>query len=467
METIDINSTWEKVLVLLKDKISEPTYSTWIVPLVPHCFNENEFCVLTAHNLSIQIINRSCHDTIVKVLSKEIGKNVTFRIIYSKELEEQQKKQAKKEKNEDFIKNLENKIVPSKYDGLKQMRSSCNLNLKYKFDNFVVGSNNNFAYHAAYAVAQNPGVKFNPLFIYGGSGLGKTHLLQAIGHEILYNSKLKVKYIKTEEFINDLVDSMAKSKGKSAERNSYMVKFREKYRTVDVLLIDDIQLIEGKKGTQNEIFNTFDALYNSGKQIVITSDRPPESFEDTMERLTTRFSQGLMVDVQVPDIETRMAILKKLSDNANLNMPSDVIEFLAQVYSKNIRELEGAFNKVSAFSEINNVKITLDSVKKIINYNPNRKVNTLQGILDSVCSFYNISSDDIKGTCRMANIVKARQVAMYLSKELTSESLNSIGEFLKRKHTTVLYSYDEIKDKIKHDLSFSNEIAELIKIINN
>ena len=150
METIDINSTWEKVLVLLKDKISEPTYSTWIVPLVPHCFNENEFCVLTAHNLSIQIINRSCHDTIVKVLSKEIGKNVTFRIIYSKELEEQQKKQAKKEKNEDFIKNLENKIVPSKYDGLKQMRSSCNLNLKYKFDNFVVGSNNNFAYHAAY-----------------------------------------------------------------------------------------------------------------------------------------------------------------------------------------------------------------------------------------------------------------------------------------------------------------------------
>ncbi len=467
METIDIFKTWNDVLLRLKEEIPEPSYSTWICSLVPHCLNENEFCVLTAHNLSIQIINRSYHETIVKTLSEYLGKDVTFRIIYSKELEEKQKKQAKKEKNDDFIKNLEKRIVPSKYDGLKQMQSDCNLNLKYKFDNFVVGPNNNFAYAAAFSVAQNPGQKFNPLFIYGGSGLGKTHLLQAIGHEVLYNSKLKVKYIKTEEFINDLIDSMAKSKGKSSERNAYMTKFRDKYRNVDVLLIDDIQLIEGKKGTQDEIFNTFEALYNSGKQIAITSDRPPESFETLPERLTSRFAQGLMVDVQVPELETRMAILKKLSDNANLDMPSDVIEFLAQIYSKNIRELEGAFNKVSAYSEINKVRITLDSVKKLVNYNPNKKVNTLQGILDSVCSFYNISADDVKSTTRLANIVKARQVTMYLAKELTSESLNSIGEFMKRKHSTVMYSNEETKKEIQHNPSFANEISELIRIINN
>ncbi len=467
METIDINRTWEDVLLLLKEEIPEPSYSTWIVPLVPHSSNENEFCVLTAHNLAIQIINKSYHETIVKTLSKYLGKDVNFRIIFSKELEEKQKKIAKKERKDEFISNLEKKIVSSKYDGLKQMQSDCHLNLKYKFDNFVVGQNNNFAYAAAFAVAQNPGQKFNPLFIYGGSGLGKTHLLQAIGHEVLYNSKLKVKYIKTEEFINDLVDSMAKSKGKSSERNAYMSKFRDKYRNVDVLLIDDIQLIEGKEGTQNEIFNTFDALHTSGKQIVITSDRPPESFETLPERLTSRFSQGLMVDVQVPDTETRMAILKRLSDNANLDMPSDVIEFLAQIYSKNVRELEGAFNKVSAFSEINKVKITLDSVKKIINYNPNRKIITLQGIFDSVCSFYNISADDVLSPTRLSNVVKARQVIIYLAKELTSESYISVGEFMKRKHSTAMHAYDEIKSDIQHNPSFSNEISELIRIINS
>ena len=466
MATIDINRTWDDVLLRLKDEIPEPTYSLWLSTLVPDSFINNEFCALTSQSLSIPIINKH-HDIIVKALSQVLRQEAAFRVVYSEELNKQLKKQAKKTKDEEFIKNLENRLTPSKYDGLKQMQSPCNLNLKYKFDNFVVGQTNNFAYHAAYAVAQNPGAKFNPLFIYGGSGLGKTHLLQAIGHEILFNTKLKVKYIKTEEFINDLCDSMAKSKGKSSERNAYMSKFRDKYRNVDVLLIDDIQLIEGKEGTQNEIFNTFDALHSAGKQIVITSDRPPEKFSGTPDRLKSRFAQGLLVDVQVPDIETRMAILIKLSETSNISVPRDVIEFLAQVYSKNIRELEGAFNTVCAYSEINNIPLTLESTKKIINYSENSKVITLKDILEKVCKFYNISQEDIISTSRNANLVKARQVIIYLAKELTQDSLNTIGDFLKRKHSTVIYSYDEIKKEMQHNPSLVKEISELVKIIKD
>ncbi|MBR6163407.1 chromosomal replication initiator protein DnaA [bacterium] len=467
MENIDINRTWDDVLLLLKDEIPEPTYSLWVCPLVPNGFSSNEFSVLTSQNLSIPIINKH-HDSIVKALSQTLGQEVAFRIIFSEELNKKLQKQAKKTKDEDFIKNLENRLVPSKYDGLKQMQSSSNLNLKYKFENFVVGQTNNFAYHAALAVAQKPGAKYNPLFIYGGSGLGKTHLLQAIGHEVIFNTKLKVKYIKTEEFINDFLDSLAKGGGgKKSDSNAKMAKFRDKYRNVDVLLIDDIQLIEGKKGTQEEIFNTFDVLHNAGKQIVITSDRPPESFSDTPDRLKSRFAWGLITDVQVPDIETRMAILIKMSNDANIPVPRDVIEFLAQVYSKNIRELEGAFNTVCAYSEINNIPITLENTKKIINYSENSKMITLTDILEKVCKYYRISKDELLSTSRSSNLVKARQVIVYFAKEMTQDSLNTIGDFLKRKHSTIIHSLEEIKKDMQLNPSLVKEIADIAKIIKD
>ncbi len=466
MDNIDINRTWENVLLLLKDEIPEPTYSLWVRTLIPNGFSSNEFSVLTSQNLSIQIINKH-HDAIVKALSQTLGRDVAFRIIFSEELHKKLQKQAKKTKDEDFIKNLENRLVPSKYDGLKQMQSSSNLNLKYKFENFVVGQNNNFAYHAALAVAQKPGAKYNPLFIYGGSGLGKTHLLQAIGHEVLFNTKLKVKYIKTEEFINDFLDSLAKGGGKKSDSNSKMSKFRDKYRNVDILLIDDIQLIEGKKGTQEEIFNTFDTLHLAGKQIVITSDRPPESFSDTPDRLKSRFASGLLADVQVPDIETRMAILIKLSKNSNVSVPRDVIEFLAQVYSKNIRELEGAFNTVCAYSEINNIPIMLENTKKIINYSENTKMITLTDILEKVCQYYRISEEELLSTSRSSNLVKARQVIVYFAKEMTQNSLNTIGDFLKRKHSTIIHSLEEIKKDMRLNPSLVKEIADIAKIIKD
>ena len=289
----DVREIWDKVLKILKDKIVATTYETWVLPLVPHSFEDNCFCALTGQNLAVQILQKNQKD-ISKALSEITGKEVYFKIIYDENLHKQMEKErqkVKKEEEKEFIKNLENKILPSKYDGLKKMQSACNLNLKYKFDNFVVGASNKFAYAVSMAVAKDPGKQYNPLFIYGGSGLGKTHLLQAIGHDILFNTKLTVRYFKAEEFINDLVNSLAKGMDKSGDKNKKMNEFRIKYRNADVLLIDDIQLKEGKPRTEEELYNTFDTLHNAGKQIVFTSDRSPDKFENSPDRLKTRFKQ--------------------------------------------------------------------------------------------------------------------------------------------------------------------------------
>ena len=469
MEDILIKQIWDDVLVILKDTVVSTTYETWIVPLVPHSFEDNCFCALTGQNLAVQILQKNQKE-ISQALSSVTGKDVYFKVMYDENLHKQiekEKQKVKKEEEKEFIKNLEKRVTSSKYDGLKQMRSDCNLNLKYKFDNFVVGANSKFAHAVAVAVAKDPGKQYNPLFIYGGSGLGKTHLLQAIGHDILFNKpNLKVKYVKAEEFINDLVNSLAKGMDKAGDKNKKMNEFRNKYRNVDVLLVDDIQLIEGKARTEEEMFNTFESLHNSGKQIVFTSDRSPDKFENTPDRLKTRFQMGLLADIQVPDIETRMAILTKLSNDNNIKMPIEVIEFLASVYNKNIRELEGAFNTVSAYTSINEVPVTIDNVKRIIGYSEKRKTVTVDGIIDIVAGFYNVSVDDVKSTNRAAKTAYARQVAIYLAKEMTSESLPYIGDCFNRKHTTIMYSHQKVKTDIATDRHLSEDIKVLTEKIN-
>ena len=469
MEDILIKQIWDDVLVILKDTVVSTTYETWIVPLVPHSFEDNCFCALTGQNLAVQILQKNQKE-ISQALSTVTGKDVYFKVMYDDNLHKQiekEKQKVKKEEEKEFIKNLEKRVTSSKYDGLKQMRSDCNLNLKYKFDNFVVGANSKFAHAVAVAVAKDPGKQYNPLFIYGGSGLGKTHLLQAIGHDILFNKpNLKVKYVKAEEFINDLVNSLAKGMDKAGDKNKKMNEFRNKYRNVDVLLVDDIQLIEGKARTEEEMFNTFESLHNSGKQIVFTSDRSPDKFENTPDRLKTRFQMGLLADIQVPDIETRMAILTKLSNDNNIKMPIEVIEFLASVYNKNIRELEGAFNTVSAYTSINEVPVTIDNVKRIIGYSEKRKTVTVDGIIDIVAGFYNVSVDDVKSTNRAAKTAYARQVAIYLAKEMTSESLPYIGDCFNRKHTTIMYSHQKVKTDIITDRHLSEDIKVLTEKIN-
>ena len=469
MEDELIKQIWNDTLVILKDTVITTTYETWILPLVPHSLEDNCFCALTGQNLAVQILQKNQKE-ISKALSEVCGKEVYFKIIYDDNLHKQlekEKQKAKKDEEKEFIQNLEKRIVSSKYDGLKQMRSDCNLNLKYKFDNFVVGANNKFAHAVALAVAKDPGKQYNPLFIYGGSGLGKTHLLQAIGHDILFHKpKLKVKYVKAEEFINDLVNSLVKGMDKAGDKNKKMNDFRNKYRNVDVLLVDDIQLIEGKARTEEEMFNTFESLHNSGKQIVFTSDRSPDKFGNTPDRLKTRFQMGLLADIQVPDIETRMAILTKLANDNNIKMPIDVIEFLATVYNKNVRELEGAFNTVSAYTSINEIPINVEIVKKAIGYNEKRKTVTVEGIIDIVASFYNVSVDDIKSTNRAAKTANARQVAIYLAKELTGESFPYIGGCFNRKHTTIMYSHQKVKSDIAIDRHLAQDITELTAKIN-
>lgn len=469
MEDELIKQIWDDVLAILKDTVLATTYETWIIPLVPHSLEDNCFCALTGQNLAVQILQKNQKE-ISAALSQVCGKEVYFKVVYDENLKKQldkEKQKAKKEEEKEFIQNLEKRIATSRYDGLKQMQSDCKLNLKYKFDNFVVGANNKFAHAVALAVSKDPGKQYNPLFIYGGSGLGKTHLLQAIGHEIMFSkSKLKVKYIKAEEFINDLINSIAKGMDKVGDKNKKMNEFRNKYRNVDVLLVDDIQLIEGKARTEEEMFNTFESLHNAGKQIVFTSDRSPDKFENTPDRLKTRFQMGLLADIQVPDLETRMAILTKLATDNSVRMPVDVIEFLATVYNKNVRELEGAFNTISAYTSINEIPITVDVVKRIIGYSDKRKTLTVDGIIDIVASFYNVSVDDIKSTNRAAKTAYARQVAIYLAKEMTGESFPYIGDCFNRKHTTIMYSHQKVKSDIAIDRHLAQDINELTAQIN-
>lgn len=451
MSQENIIEVWNAVLEVLEKQISESTFTTWILPLEPQYFDDNCFVVHTGQAFAVNLLRGNHYNQIVDAVKSVLNKELEVKIIFDEEL---QKKIAKKSKARAALAEPAEQPQKPKYDSLTQMQSS-NLNLKYKFENFVVGSNNKLAYVAAQTVAQKPGEKYNPLYIYGGPGLGKTHIMQAIGHYIIKNRPdLKVLFITAEEFVNDVVNALARGDEKTKNMN----KFRKKYREVDVLLIDDIQLIAGKTRTEEEVFNTFNTLHGAGKQIVLTSDRTPKEIPSLSDRLISRFEWGLMADIQVPDIETRMAILSNLAKDSNIEVPNNIIEFLATVYASNIRELEGAFNRVTAYASINETPLTIDNVKTIINYNEKEKVYTFDGIVDEVASYYNISAKDIKGSSRSAKIAEARQVAIYLSRELTKQSFPAIGDFFDKKHTTILYSYDKVKEELKTNKSLSHSI---------
>jgi len=320
----------------------------------------------------------------------------------------------------------------------------------------VVGNSNRFAHAACLAVAQSPAKAYNPLFVYGGVGLGKTHLIQAIGNYITrHNGKARVLYISSEKFTNELINSI---------RDDRTVAFRDKYRSVDILLIDDIQFLAGKERTQEEFFHTFNTLYESNKQIVITSDRPPKDITTLEERLISRFEWGLTTDVHAPDYETRIAILRKKAQSENLNVPDEIIDFIADKIPSNIRQLEGALTKLTAYSVLTkkdlSVPLTQEILKDIIPLE-NKKVSINQ-IQKTVANYYNIKVNSLLSKKRTKDIVLARQVAVYLSRELTDMSLTLIGgAFGGKDHTTIIHSYGKIKNKIKTDKSFKNIIDNL------
>ena len=453
---VKIDEIWGNALVVLKNKLPLSTYDAWVINLVPNCIDGNEFSVRCGQRLAIEMMEQY-NGVFSSVLSEILGHEVCFKMIYDDEVSKLLKKKIKTQKQDE-------EKISNKYEGLMQMHSACNLNLKFKFDNFVVGSNSELAYAGAMAVAKNPGkTTYNPLFIYGNSGVGKTHLLQAIGHYVL-DKGLRVKYCTSEEFVNDFVKAVAKglNKGQNS-RNDKMNLLRQKYRNCDVLLIDDIQFIENKEQTQVEIFNTFESLYNSGKQIVFASDRPPSAMILLADRLKTRFEGGLLVDIQPPDLETRMAILENLSKEENMPLSDEIITFLAENYCANVRELKGAFNKVKVFYSLTEKELTIESVKKALNFKENHKVYTAETIISAVAAFFNVSVEDILGSGRMKTIANARQVAIYLVRELTKDSFPSIGLIFDKKHSTIIYSYETMQKQLKIDTYMKNAVDEIQK----
>ena len=327
------------------------------------------------------------------------------------------------------------------------------LNSRYTFESFVIGPSNRFAHAASSAVCDSPAKAYNPLFIYGGVGLGKTHLMHAIGHKVLHKSpKAKILYISSEEFTNQLIGSI---------QNRTTTKFREKYRSVDILLIDDIHFIAGKESTQEEFFHTFNTLYDAHKQIVVSSDRPPKEIQSLEERLVSRFEWGLVTDIQPPDFETRMAILKKKSERETIALPDDVYYFIAEKIKSNIRELEGALIRVVAYAKLIGKEISVDMVKDVLKdmIKEGQKKITIDAIQKKVCDYFDIKLSDMKVKNRSRGIAYPRQIAMYLARQLTDYSLPEIGEYFGgRDHTTVMHAHD----KIKNDLKVKKGLGELI-----
>jgi chromosomal replication initiator protein len=350
-------------------------------------------------------------------------------------------------------------VVAIEPGSLKTNTGEARLNPKYTFDNFVIGPSNRFAHAAALAVGESPAKAYNPLFIYGGSGLGKTHLLHAIGH---YAQGLfpgaKVRYVSSEEFTNDYINSLA---------TNQIVSFNRRYREVDLLLIDDIQFLGGKDSTQDTFFHTFNTLHEHGKQVVITSDVPPKQLVGFEERMRSRFGWGLITDIQVPDLETRIAILRKKAAAENLGIGDDVLEYIASKVASNIRELEGTLIRVTAFASLNRVSVDLPLVQTIL-----KDMITLEDgeiapsdIIEHVARYFEISLDELYGSSRSAAIATARQIAMYLCRELTSLSLPKIGQLLDRDHTTVMYANKKITDLMKERRSIYNQVTDLTHII--
>ncbi|MCR4727571.1 MAG: chromosomal replication initiator protein DnaA [Lachnospiraceae bacterium] len=444
----ELKEKWD----LIKDRVrkdcdlSDVSFNTWIMPLKFHDFEDNNVIILIP----------SDQDNFLKYIDTKF--KTFFKVAISEMLDS----------DYDVVFKLENDVKKSTKVNVENNNvyninfENANLNPKYKFDNFVVGGNNKMAHAAALAVAESPGTAYNPLYIYGGAGLGKTHLMHAIGHFILeQNSNTKVLYVSSEQFTNEVIESVRS--GNAAA----ITKLREKYRTVDVLMVDDVQFIIGKDSTQEEFFHTFNALHSSGKQIVLSSDKPPKKMETLEERFRSRFEWGLITDIQPPDYETRMAILLKNAESCDRYIDKEVIEYIATNIKSNIRELEGAFNKILAYAKLNKVDINLqlaeDALRDVIY--PDKPVKiTPSYIMDIVADQYGLKSEDLLSKKRTAELNLPRQVAMYLCCLMTDVSLNEIGVILgKRDHTTIMHGRDKIAEDIKKD----EELRQKIEIIKS
>ena len=461
MENIELKRFWEKVKEELVGSLPESVHP-WIYSLEVSGYDKGTLSVVTGQAMARDWLKKNHASQMNEVLQKISGdKNSNIHIIY----DENAAKQIKKETEKIHKKELAVQLKEQAMKNLSYMQSSANLNLKYKFENFVVGENNKFAHDAALAVAKKPAGKYNPLFIYGNSGLGKTHLMQAIGHYILFHTpELKVKYTKTDDYINDFISNSRKTNN-SIEN---MSKFNKKYTNIDIILIDDIQFIESKEKSMERMQHTFDKLYEKGKQIVITSDRLPEDIPKLTDALTSRFKRGLMVELTPPDFNTRFDILKNLANDNDVKADEEALKYIAKHFSKNIRELEGAFTKVCAYAEFNDKPITYELAKDVLKCKENKDKLTFDKIADVTANYYNVEVSDLKGAARSQKVSNARQLSIYLCRELTNQSFESIGDFFDKKHTTALYAHEQIKNKIGTNSEISaaiREIKQALKVI--
>ena len=464
MEIMQVKEVWDKVKDELSSSVPEHVYNTWITPLEAVDYENKTLVLLSPQQMSVNILKNSWTQAIKTAISAVMGEDASFSLNYDEEVGRKYIQTKRKQKakfldgqNDEYIQQSQIKKT------LAQMQSEANLNLNLKFDNFVVGDNSKFAYNAALSVAQNPAQKFNPLFIYGASGLGKTHLLQAIGHYLLFNSKLKVRYVRMEEYFKEWIKCFQLNETQNYSRRScnevQMRKFRQKFQNIDILLMDDIQFIESRAKTMEDFFSTFEALYNNNKQIVIASDRQPKDIPNLDKRLRTRFEMGLVVDIVSPDYQTRFEIVKAYANELQVNAQDDVFEYIAQNFTDNVRELKGAFNKVSAYAEIFGGKINIELAQKALKLELKKRELTPEILAKKVSEYFGVSIKDLKGNARNQKVSRARQISLYLCREILKMSYESIGDFFNKKHSTVIYSCrDVVGEKLKTD----NELKKIV-----
>ena len=451
MDEIKENWLTVKETIRREYNISDISYQTWVAPLEFYNIVDDVVSIIIpsdqAHALNY--ISSKYKSFFQVTLTEMFDHNYDVKFILEKDAKSSDIEKEKTTVNPGYNINYE----------------SANLNPKYKLDPFVVGSNNKLAHAASLAVAESPGEVYNPLYLYGGPGLGKTHLMHSIGHFILeQNPDKKVLYVTSEEFTNEVIESIRSGNAAS------MTKLRDKYRTVDVLMVDDVQFIIGKESTQEEFFHTFNALHAARKQIVLSSDKPPKEMETLDERFRSRFEWGLIADIQPPDYETRMAILRKNAESYDKQIDEEIIKYIATNIKSNIRELEGAFNKIIAFAKLNKVDLTIESAEEALKdviYPNKAKEITPTLIINVVAEHFGVKPEDITSKKRNSEFVQPRQVVMYLCRELTDVSQVNIGKILgKKDHTTVIHGVKKIEAEMENNEELRNKIDIIIKKLN-
>lgn len=428
-----INDLWSTVLDMISSKYTSTSIATWFSDCKPVAIKESTFIIYTPTDFKRKIITNRFGTALEEVLTDLFSSPFTVQILCGDETME----------------------TSSSFDDvLPEMEG-------YTFDNFIVGNSNKFAHAAAVAVTDKPGQTYNPLFIYGNSGLGKTHLLLAIGHDLLNkNPNLNVAYIKGDDFTNELIQAISRSTTND---------FHEKYRNVELLLVDDIQFIAGKTATQEEFFHTFNTIYESGHQIVITSDRPPMEMTTLDDRLRTRFEGGLMADIQPPDLETRMAIIRNKATQLGLLLSDDVVLYIAENITSNIRQIEGVIKRLTAYKEILDDTITIDSIKRAISdvIRVGTFIPSPDSIINATANYFNMTAADLTGVNRTKGVTEARQISMYLIRTLTNLSLPDIGKIFNRNHSTVLVSIRKIESQMEKNPDLAAVIRDITSNINS